>query len=154
MSWYNPKDARRCLPEGEYEAVVEKVVEHVAKESGNVGRKMSIRVYHNDTTVVLFDYLMAGEKAAWKIREFAKALGQVEAFDAGTFEPLDCQGCNVRVLLKIEDNGDFGEQNRVGKYLPTLSKTTAAPAPSPAPNMTPRPRATAHKALSEEDIPF
>jgi hypothetical protein len=160
MSWYNPEDARRCWKEGEYDAVVEKAVEHVAKESGNSGRKLTLRIYSGDQSMVLSDYLMAGEKAAWKIKEFAKAIGHVELFDSGEFDPINFVGCSVRVLLKVEDNGDFGEQNKIGKYMAGVAPARPV-APKPAPRAAapaPRPKAgmvnTGHAPMTEEDIPF
>lgn len=159
MSWYDPKDARRCWPEGEYDAVVENVVEHTAKESGNLGRKVTLRIYNGDATMVLSDYLMAGEKAAWKIKEFARAIGQVEMFDAGTFDPIDFKGSNIRVKLKVEDGGgDFGEQNKVGKYL-AGTPGKAAPAADAKPTsvqFAKRPTLAKgpHEPLDEASIPF
>ena len=156
MKWYDPKDARRCFPEADYDAVVEKCEPHEAKSSGNHGRKLALRVYHGESSMVLTDYLMAGEKAAWKIKEFAKAIGQVEMFDTGEFDPMNFIGANVRVSLKIEDSSEYGEQNKIGKYLPPVAGAKPI-APRPAPP-TPRPSAgkinTGHAPMTDDQIPF
>lgn len=154
MTWYNPKEANLCLPEGEYDAAVTRIEEHVGKESGVVGRKLTLVVYHGDgKKMTMTDYLMSGPKSTWKIKEFAKAIGQVDAFNAGEFDPMDHAGVNFRVSLVIEDNYQYGEQNKIGRYLPRAPGGTAAAKPPAAPTA-PKQAKPVHTPIGDEDIPF
>lgn len=151
MSWYNPKEATMCWPEGEYDAVVKKVEPHVGKESGTVGRKVTLELYNGGSKMTLSDYLMSGPKSTWKIREFAKAVNQKEMFDSGEFDPMNFAGVSVRVNLLVEDDPQYGEQNKVGRYL--APGGTAIPIKTPAAK-TKTTAGVTHTAIDDGDIPF
>ncbi len=134
MSWYDPKDAEKpVLPKGDYDAVIESVEVHIAKDSKEKMRKLSVRVYPNDPdtpSVLLFDYL--GKKSTWKIKQVAKCVGQDAEFDAGTFEPIGITSANVKVKVSVQpDNFNGGEKNGIGGYfLPLPSADMGEPKPA------------------------
>jgi len=153
MSWYNPKEATLCWPEGEYDGVVKKVEPHVGKESGAVGRKVVLELYSGDKKMTLTDYLMSGPKSTWKIKEFAKAVNQIEQFNGGDFDPMNFAGASLRVNLLVEDDPQYGEQNKIGRY---LAKEGSAPASKPAARapVATAPAKVGHVPIGDADIPF
>lgn len=129
MSWYKAKDAEKpVLPEGEYEAVLEKATSEISKTSGARMKKLQIRAYGPDFEVVLFDYLVAS--AAWKIKDFAVAVGELKAFEAEQFDPADQLGSTFSVTLKIVRSDEFGSQNKIKMYGPSKMRRTERRVPS------------------------
>ena len=134
MSWYDPKDAEKpVLPKGEYDAVVESVEPHTAKESKEQMRKLSVRVYPNDPdgqSIGLFDYL--GKKSTWKPKQLAHCVGQDAEFEEGKFEPIGITNANLKVKISVQpDSFNGGEKNGIGGYfLPLPNSESIEPAKS------------------------
>ena len=154
--WYKPEDAKKPVwPEGDYEAVVETAEVFTSKKQ-NVGRKLTVKVYNGDSWILLSDYLFPGEMA-WRIENYAKAIGQAELFEAGDFDPVNFSGVNVRVKLAVKTSEQYGDQNNIKKYLPREAGAAAAPAADPT-NIPfaarPKLAVGSHKPLEDKDIPF
>ena len=156
MSWYDPKEASRVIPEGDYDAVLEGA-EHQYSKAGKPMVKMTVRVYAEDSEIVLFDYLVSSQATTWKIAAFASAVGQSEAFKAGKFDPIALIGTNLRVKVGTRTSPEYGEQNQIVGYSlaapsrkapqPAAPKRTAAPASKPSADL-------ANTTIDEDDIPF
>ena len=153
MKWYDPKDAETTIPEGLYEATVI-AAEHKTSSKGNPMCELQLVVYAGDREVKMKDWLVAGS-GTWKIKAFAEALNAGDEFRAQTFDPVNYTQKNLRVEVITRKSNDpkYGDQNGVKDYQPTEMGAAANPAARPAP--TPAAvRATAHKPMTDDDIPF
>lgn len=147
MSWYNPKHKRIVWKKGEYAAVLKDAEEQESKTSGVPMYKLTVTVYDGDREMLLNDYLVSGEKNTWKIHQFAKAIGQQDQFDSGDFRPDNFIGDGFRVALDIETTDQYGDQNRITKY---IQKGGGDKSPIPVKTKT----SPDVKPLTDEDIPF
>lgn len=153
---YNPKDASDVLPEGEYESSIYRVSEAdkegnplVSKKSGEQMQKVTFEVYAGERRVKLDQYFTV-RSMLWLYKRMAQALGQEDAFRDKKFNAMDHLGAQIRLALKVEDNAQYGEQNRIDKFLPSTMK--AAPKP-----VRTAPTTTTTKTLGgadDGDIPF
>lgn len=147
MSWYNPEDATETIPEGEYDAVV-KFAEHgVSKSKGRPQCKVGITIY-GPREIKVYDYL--SPDAVWKIKQFAIAVGEREVFESGNFDPVKYTERNIRVKVKIEESDQYGDQNKIVKYLPSAQGS----APAPGGKATNTPRSITSAQPTEIDVPF
>jgi len=111
---YNPKDAVLVVPEGDYTATLKAVEEGVSK-AGNDMYVLTWIVHAPKGPVTLKDYVPIPDMV-WKLRKIARALGRVEDFDAGRFDPARHEGKNLVVSLSIQEDEKYGDQNRIGNY--------------------------------------
>ena len=116
MIRYDHKDALQCWPDGEYAASLKDAEETVSR-SGNPMYKLTIEAYRDERKCLLFDYAVIPDML-WKIKKLARAIGHLSTFEANKFDPSEFIGVNFRVVLDIEDNVKYGEQNRIRDYLP------------------------------------
>lgn len=113
---YEPKDARRCLPEGEYEAVIADC-DYGESKAGNDMATMKVEVTtESGGKVFVRDWLVNHAKMLWKLKDLAKAVGKLREFDEGSFEPHHAVGVPLIVVLSEEEDPKYGEQNRVAGY--------------------------------------
>lgn len=142
---YNPKDANSVLPEGEYEASILSVKEGTSQNSGAPMLTVTFTVYGEDRTPQLRDWIV-NPSTLWKLKKLAEALGKLDEFNGGEWLPEE--GANLRVKLSVEDDPNYGEQNRITGYL--------ADKPSGKPRTQRKPAAAGatHTPISEDDIPF
>lgn len=140
-----PKDKltdMKLLPQGTYDFEVVKAVEGLTKEKQAPMVTLDLRVFKPDGSGAIFvkDWLIDMEVYACqhKIAAFCEATGATEVGEA-------CIGLSGQVILGVEDNPQYGPQNKVlGYKLPGASK--AAPK---------REQAAPAAAVEEDDsIPF
>lgn len=143
MSWYDPKDATETIPEGEYDAAIHFAEHGVSKSKGRPQCKVGITIY-GPREIKVYDYL--SPDAVWKIKQFAVSLGKRDVFDSGDFNPVDYVNHNVRVKVKIEESDQYGDQNKIVKYLPPVDGGSA-----PAKDV---PHKPAKVQPGEIDVPF
>lgn len=152
MPWnYDPKDAKRGLSEGEYEARLADVKDGTSK-AGNAMRVITFEVYGpTGNNVRVKDYFVEGQAfAVRKMKELAGAIGREADFQAGTFDAADHLDSVLSVCLIVDDDG----WNKIDGYAPSAMKA-AKPAAKPAPR-TPVVAASRKpgEPLGEDDIPF
>lgn len=121
---YNPQDALDCLPEGEYDATIEKAEETTSK----AGKEMVVLTYrvYGSREATVKDYIT--EKALFKLKRVAKAIGQEAAFESGVFKAADYEGRNLRLSLIVKTD-DYGDKNEIRGYMASQlgGKAKAAP---------------------------
>jgi len=151
---FDPKseqEVANVLPNGEYNAEVFEAIEETST-AGNAMIRLSLRVYRNDsphTWVFVNDYLLPHvESMQFKLRHFCRSAGLLDIYESGNLEDYQCKGRNVRVRLRIEENNQYGNRNRVVDYIGGRDAST----------MTPQPQTT-EEAIeaskpTEDDIPF
>lgn len=143
---YDPKKTSECWPEGEYRATLKKVEDTTSKNSGNNMTVVTFEVHNNDRTMSIRDYLVEGY--AWanaKYKYIAQALGRGEEFIAGQFDAANYIGNNVMLVLSIEDSDQYGEQNRIKKYIPSDKKAEPSQKPQAPGDL---------KPVTDDEIPF
>ena len=135
---YNPKDASTVLPAGEYDATLTAVINTddtggpLTSKKGEDMEKIVFTVYSDKGERRLTDFIVSSV-VAWKYGVLSKALGHKDAFDAGTFDPANHLGENVRLVLEVEDF-DGKEQNKIKRVLPknggpSTTKSVSVPRP-------------------------
>ena len=132
------------LPAGDYPVTIVEASETVSRSSGVDMIKLTLEANGpddtNDSTVKIFDYLVASPSSAWKIDAFRRALGhEIVKGEAVELAAEDLIGRTLRARLKVEEyNGHLN--NKVEAWL-TPTGTASAPAPraaAPAAPTTPK----------------
>jgi hypothetical protein len=141
---YNPKDANQAIPAGTYDASIKAVIEDkegqpLMSKKGEPMQKIVFEVYAERTRQVT-QYFTA-KSMLWMYKKMAVAIGQKDAFDAGTFNAKDHIGANLRLELSIEESVQYGEQNVIDAFLPPTDGVA-------------RTMAAAGTKIDEDDIPF
>ena len=121
---FNPKSeaelaAGGLFPAGTYDFEVKSAEETTSKSSGAEMVKLTLSVFNEaGAKTSVFDYLVSSEKAIFKIRQFAAAVGLLEEYEAGELDALDMEGRGGKLKLKVESNEQYGDKNAVVSYLP------------------------------------
>ena len=95
---FNPKAdekaaARTLFDDGIYDFEVASAEDAVSKTSGAEMLKLVLWVFDTDgNKTTVFEYLVSSEKAQFKLKEFCRAVGLEEAFDAGEAGPARRSG--------------------------------------------------------------
>lgn len=129
---YDPQEASNAWPPMNYEGVIEKVEEKRSKKTDDPMLDVHIKVFNKaGETQMLHEYITrppadSGRKGSlFKLRQIAAAIGMEEKFRQGALRPRELVGKNVMVMLKVESNPQFGDQNKVDYYEP-VNRTSAA----------------------------
>jgi hypothetical protein len=114
-------------PPGTYDYEIREATEETSK-AGNDMFKLEIWIFSKDgERKLLWDYLVASEKATWKIHQFAASCGLTEQYKTGALMVAEIVGrtgmCDV-VTQKATD--DFPAKNVIKGYV----KAKDAPASS------------------------
>lgn len=156
---YNPKDAERAWPEGYYPAEIKDVTPSVSKSSQQPMLVLTYVVFDDqqDRQQELKDYIT--KASTFKLKQLAKALGQLDDFNAGTFDAEAWALSRVSLYLTIENDPQYGDKNRIQSINPVAPAAPVAPvvkkpvAKRPPPTVQPAPSQTV-PAIPEDDIPF
>lgn len=132
---YDPKDASNVIAEGTYDASIRAVLTEkddgspLRTQAGDDMQKVVWTVYTDRGDRMLTEY-HAGGKMLWRYKKLAKALGAGDKFDKGEFNATDFIGENARLVIEVEDNPKYGEQNRITAYEPRAGGTPLKQQPS------------------------
>jgi hypothetical protein len=91
---------------------------------------VTLKAFKGDQSQLVSDYIV--RKTTYKLREIALALDggdtgkNYEAFKAGEFDLDQHTGKNLKVKLIVEESAEYGDSNKVKKYLP---KANGQPSP-------------------------
>lgn len=120
---YDPKDAVLVLPEGEYNAVLEKYEEKVSKK-GNDMMVLTWKIFPSDERpgLLVTDYVVL-PSFTWKLKKLANAMGRLKDFENQAFQPEDYVGQSVRVALTIDKQEGYDDKNAIGSYLPQAGES-------------------------------
>jgi hypothetical protein len=120
---FTPKSAKELaagglFPAGEYDFEVKTAEETTSKTSGAEMVKLTLSVFNAaGAKTSVFDYLVSSEKAIFKIRQFAAAVGLLEEYEAGELDALDMEGLGGKLKLKVESSELYGDKNSVVSYI-------------------------------------
>ncbi|MFN8995537.1 MAG: hypothetical protein ACK5X3_17985 [Pseudomonadota bacterium] len=160
---YDPKNASSTIAEGEYDASIKHVQtddEHgntLTSKAGNEMEKVTFTIYTENGERQLSTYFVNSNKALWRYRKLAEALGQGEEFKSGRFEASNFVGENIRVSIKIKPaDGTYDEQNEIAAFDPPASKTQSqSQAGRLAPTNASKTTTPVNPGeINEDDIPF
>jgi Protein of unknown function (DUF669) len=108
-------------PAGEYYFEVKNAEEGESK-GGNEMTKLTLHVVNDEGAYrTVFDYLVATDGSAYKIRHFAEATGLLASYEKGVLETDEMIGCTGRCKLGIQKDktGQYGDRNSVIDYVKT-----------------------------------
>jgi len=107
------------LPAGTYEARVAWAEEKISK-SGNDMLEVKLRVFGDGgQTCTVREFLLANNNAfKWKVDSFAVAIGLCERGGKYELDASKIIGLPLAVKLSVEENDQYGKQNRVQRFLP------------------------------------
>lgn len=134
MPSYNAQDASGAIPAGEYEAIIASVEDGYSKQ-GNEMQIVAFTVYTDRGERTIKEYFTFGPGALWKYRKVAEALGARDDFDNEQFDVSEYINAGLIVELEVEEDPEFGDKNRVMKYLPP-KRSGGKPQKSSKPNAT------------------
>jgi len=129
MLKYDPLDAKKqdLLDEGEYPAVIEDVTPKISKAGAARGetKPNMLEIVLRIGARKVWDYVTV-PAGVWKLEQIAAALGETDAFTAGTFNLEDKGGARINVYLRAKTDS-FGTKMQCGEYLKPTGKAKAAP---------------------------
>lgn len=131
MIQYNPADAVQCLPEGDYPAVLMDCTEKTSSK-GNDMYELAFTVYAPDGREITVKEYVVMPTFTWKLKKLARAVGRLEEFEAGAFDPSACVGNNVTLTLTVQEQVGYEPKNQVKEYgasKPRAKHTKSAPSP-------------------------
>lgn len=145
---FNPSDGNEAryplIPDGEYDFEVVEAAEAVSK-AGNEMTKLTLKVWYDDgKTARVWDYLVAGPKSTWKIKQFCEAVGLGDRYNTGEIQAIDFEGRQGRVKIATQEaSGNYPAKNVVGEYVD--NGEPVMPAPS---------NGGRHQPIPDDEIPF
>lgn len=135
--------------EGTYEFEIVDAEDYVSKTSGREMIKLSVKLHRDDgATMMVDDYLMDGERTAYKIRHFAEAVGMLPAYERGNLDPRDMlnRAGQCKVRIQKDKSGQFPDKNGITDYVKPTGSAAAAPVQ--------RQRQPAPAGDIDDEIPF
>ena len=144
----NPKTEQEIasaglLPAGDYGFEVTSAEDKVSK-AGNEMVELKVKLFGPDGDTTVFDYLIDGERSAFKVRHFAEATGMLGQYERGDMPAHLMVGKTGRCKVSItkDKSGQYPDKNGIADYI----KAANAPAPSRRPVAPPQDL--------DDDIPF
>jgi hypothetical protein len=142
-------------PAGEYDFEVREATE---KESsaGNDMTELELWIYdkHGSRRLV-FDYLVATEKSAWKLRHFAASCGLLPQYQKGVLMANEMVGRTGKCEIGIRKQEGYADKNTVRSYLKAAATGEQAQERVPGSSRIKSPgRVKAPAGDIEDDIPF
>ncbi len=122
--------AGSLFPKGEYDFEVFAATDTRSKSSGAEMLALQVDVYNIDGHKTrIFDYLLDGERSAYKLRHFAEAIGMLEAYATGELKDYQCVGRTgtCKVNIQKDKTGDYPDKNTITDYV--VRGAAAKPAP-------------------------
>lgn len=120
---------------GEYSGSILKAEVGKSKK-GNRMLTLLIKFYDGDRSVLVTDYLVDTDDAAWKTRSFSGAIGH--DYMSGALIPADLPGQNLRAALVIEKQDGYADKNKVKAYVMKADTEHSAP----------------EVEITDQDVPF
>jgi hypothetical protein len=156
----DPSKFNSVLAAGIYDGEVVKAEEKTSKK-GNDMIALTIKVFHQDQSVLVNDWLVSMDEMIPKIFSFCSSAGIEAEYHSGELTAELCVGLAVKVKLAIEASTEFGDKNVVKGYV--TEKVSSKPSAAyRAPQGVPAAQTiAANRALQEassngeeSDIPF
>lgn len=154
MGWYDPKDANQCIPAGEYEATIKSATkltkdgDPLVSKAGEPMQKVVFEVYTDAGNRFISQYFTA-RSMIWMYKRLAQAIGQESQFKAGSFDAEDHIGAGLTLVLEVEENDQYGDQNQIKAFKPLArgGQASAQAKPSPA-------KSYGASPITDSDVPF
>jgi len=150
----------KLLIPGECDFTVKSATDETSKTSGNEMIKLMLEVFDREgTSIIIYDYLVAVDAMAFKIRHFAYAVGLGSRYESGDFDSFDCDGKSGKCKVRTQPEKDgYPPKSVIADYIP-LEEGSVAPKPKSAPPKTANPKAAdpisgEAPTFTDQDIPF
>lgn len=115
--------AFRNWPRGIYDFEVERAFDKVSA-TGNDMIELVLKVYNKEGhSRLVYDYLVASEATAYKLRHFANTTGMLKQYEAGELAAEDCIGKSgqCQLYVKKDKKGQYPDKNAVSDYVPKVA---------------------------------
>jgi len=114
----NTSENMNLLIPGIYDFIVLDATNEVSKK-GNEMIKLILRIKNDDKTYNIFDYLVATEAAAFKIKQFAQCVGLENELTKGKISNTDCfeKTGTAEITIKSDETGQYPDKNVVKRYI-------------------------------------
>jgi len=104
-------------PAGEYDFEVREATEKESK-SGNDMTELELWIYNKEgDRRLVFDYLVATEKSAWKLRHFAASCGLLPQYEKGILMANEMVGRTGKCEIGIRKQEGYPDKNTVRSYV-------------------------------------
>jgi hypothetical protein len=168
---FQPKSEEECqkellLPAGNYGFEIAEAADK-RSSGGNDMIEMKVLIYPNDADAAprtIFDYIVATERMAFKIRHFCQETGLIDTYEQGTLMARDCVGrqgfCSVQI--QEDKTGKYSPKNvirdygkpKAGQSGRSAVRSDDPPPPDPTMGTPPSPAPADKKDIEDDDIPF
>lgn len=144
---------------GDYDFEVFDASEEISS-IGNEMIKLTLYVFDEDGNKrTVFDYLVNSEKAQFKIRHFAAAIGRISDYENGDMDINNMVNKTGRLKLRIKPaQGEYPAGNSVGDYIPRDDLPAGVGGAASRPSTVSRTgtvvRSASTSAVLDDDIPF
>lgn len=135
-------------PEGEYDFEVIGAELKKSKSSGKPMLAIKLKCFDGNATTFVSDWLVASNSPLplMKLRHYCRSVGAMDAYDSGTLTEFPGVGAVGRLKLRVEDDPQYGAQNRVADYLPPADTPDGVPASQTI--------GAARRSHDDDEIPF
>lgn len=147
---FNPmtdEEARKaesnCFDEGTYQFLVIECEARTSKK-GNAMLAVVLEVRTDIGKRKVRDWVMLDGQMAWQLKKFCECIGLADKYASGKLDEDEMVGLFGVAEFYIEEDAQYGDKNRVGKYLPSDGPPKREKK-SPAENA---------EQIDEDDIPF
>ena len=120
-------------PDGTYDYEVREATEETSK-AGNDMIKLEVWIFNQaEQRRLVFDYLVASEKTAWKIHEFAASCDLLKQYRTGTLVANEIVGrCGKCVVATQKATDAYPARNIIRRYVKATESTPASRQPAMA----------------------
>jgi hypothetical protein len=148
---FAPEEAVDLWQSGTYDYEVREATE-ATSQAGNDMTKLEVWIYNKSgQRRLIFDYLVAGEKTAWKIRSFAESCGLMQQYKSGELTTVDIVGrtgiCQVDAQ---EESGAFPARNIIRSYVKMKNDPQSAAEPTARRSA----KEPVGRGIIDDEIPF
>lgn len=137
-----PKTEQEVASAGLFKAGVYdfEVMDATEKQSkaGNDMLELKIRAYDAEgKQQTIFDYLVDTDGSAYKVRNFAVAVGMLKQYDSGNLPAHSMIGLTgqCRVIIKKDRSGEYPDKNAITDYVKAGTPATNVGGPRAEPDL-------------------
>ncbi len=111
---------QKVLSQGIVDFTISKAEEAVSKNSGKDMLKLVLKVWDcHGVEGLVYDYITASPKMAWKLKHFFESIGQGEQYQKGTINSEELIGKSGKAILAMQSDktGQYGDKIGVKDYM-------------------------------------
>ena len=114
MSRFNPEEAG-IWPEGNYAAAIVGC-ESKTSQKGSPMDVVTFDIFKGAEKITMKEYFVLQGRALFKLKNLAESIGQADSYRDGSFNPHNYINTRVDVELVVENDDQYGDQNRIKRF--------------------------------------